>query len=112
MHIQTIEFAGADKEQVRSGDYCNLISVRERISLKDFYFLNPEINANCTNLLRGVSYCVAPVGDISTYPAYPRTSNFITLTPMSFSTSSFTPSSLIPIQLTALSTDLPRISGA
>lgn len=55
---------------VQNGDTCNLISVKKSISLSDLYFLNPEINANCTNLLRGLSYCVEPVGCISTYANY------------------------------------------
>lgn len=32
--------------------------------------MNPEINANCTNLIRGRSYCVEAVGSISTYANY------------------------------------------
>ena len=56
---------------VSVGDYCSYITVQQSISLKDFYFLNPEINStDCSNLLLGYSYCVAPVGDISTYPGY------------------------------------------
>ncbi|KAL4935764.1 hypothetical protein BDV06DRAFT_228521 [Aspergillus oleicola] len=39
-------------------------------SLTDFYSLNPEIDANCTNLWANQSYCVQPVGDISTYSRY------------------------------------------
>jgi hypothetical protein len=42
------------------------------ISLTDFYFLNPEIDSNCTNLLLGSAYCVAPVGDISLYANYTK----------------------------------------
>lgn len=56
---------------VSTGDYCSYMTIQEGISLPDFYFLNPEINStNCDNLLLGESYCVAPVGDISTYPGY------------------------------------------
>lgn len=43
------------------------------LPLKDFYFLNPELSTDCSNLLLGLSYCVAAVGDISTYPGYPAT---------------------------------------
>jgi hypothetical protein len=39
--------------EVSSGDYCNLLVLRFGISLPDFIFLNPTINANCTNLLLG-----------------------------------------------------------
>lgn len=56
---------------VSTGDYCSFITVQQGISLDDFYFLNPEINTpDCDNLLLGESYCVAPVGSISTYPGY------------------------------------------
>jgi hypothetical protein len=27
-----------------------MISIKNSISLSDFYFLNPEVNSNCTNL--------------------------------------------------------------
>ncbi|KAI4756385.1 hypothetical protein E4T52_11517 [Aureobasidium sp. EXF-3400] len=57
--------------KISNGDYCASVTVQEGISLKDFYFLNPEINSTtCSNLLLGYSYCVAPVGDISLYPGY------------------------------------------
>ena len=32
--------------------------------------LNPEIDANCTNLILGQAYCVQPVGSITTYANY------------------------------------------
>lgn len=51
-------------------DYCALVSSQNGIALSDFYFLNPEIDANCTNLELGKAYCVAPVGTISTYSGY------------------------------------------
>ncbi|CAH0045717.1 unnamed protein product [Clonostachys solani] len=55
---------------VVSGDYCAKIALDSSISLKDFYFLNPVLNEGCSNLEREVSYCVAAVGDITTYPGY------------------------------------------
>ncbi|KAF9631767.1 Peptidoglycan-binding lysin domain [Lasiodiplodia theobromae] len=55
---------------VATGDYCTLVSSQNGIVLSDFYFLNPEIDANCTNLELGKAYCVAPVGTISTYSGY------------------------------------------
>ena len=56
------------------------------LSLSDFYFLNPEISANCTNLEVGVAYCVEPVGDIQNYPGYTITSGApsITVPPVTF----------------------------
>ncbi|KAJ5936334.1 hypothetical protein N7454_005632 [Penicillium verhagenii] len=56
---------------VAAGDDCDLISLAFSISLADFLVLNPEVNANCTNLDAGESYCVAPVGDIDSYPNAP-----------------------------------------
>lgn len=53
-----------------SGDICGSISGQYGISLKDFYFLNPAVNNQCSNLQARTSYCVRPVGDINTYPGY------------------------------------------
>lgn len=53
--------------EVAKNDYCNLLVVKFGISLRDFRLLNSDINANCTNLYAGESYCVAAVGDIDTY---------------------------------------------
>jgi hypothetical protein len=49
--------------QAKLGDYCNMIVIKFGISLDDFVFLNPVINANCTNLFADESYCVEAVGD-------------------------------------------------
>ncbi|KAI0109000.1 hypothetical protein GGR51DRAFT_513994 [Nemania sp. FL0031] len=57
--------------QVQPDEYCNLIVLHFGISLKDFQFLNPDINENCTNLYAYESYCILPVGDINTYPGQP-----------------------------------------
>ncbi|GAW18021.1 hypothetical protein ANO14919_074900 [Xylariales sp. No.14919] len=76
---------------VRDGDYCWSVSIRQSITLRDFYFLNPSIDANCTNLLLGVAYCVRPVGDINSYSAYPySTSPLYTLTPFTYVTTTLT----------------------
>lgn len=56
--------------QVLEGDDCSSISVKYGISLADFYFLNPQVDSNCTNLWLNTSYCVAPVGNIATYSGY------------------------------------------
>jgi hypothetical protein len=50
----------------------------------DFNFLNPEIDANCTNLELGEAYCIAAVGDISTYSGYPVTTHLFTVATASF----------------------------
>ncbi|CAF9933065.1 MAG: hypothetical protein HETSPECPRED_008521 [Heterodermia speciosa] len=52
---------------VVTGDYCNMIVIKFKITMADFVFLNPSINANCTNLFADESYCVQAVGDIDTY---------------------------------------------
>ncbi|KAF4160012.1 hypothetical protein CNMCM6936_004141 [Aspergillus lentulus] len=65
---------------VVEGDTCASVSIANSISLTDFYFLNPEINANCTNLLLGEAYCVAPVGAITTYSGYTVTGGWATIT--------------------------------
>ncbi|KAH8680657.1 hypothetical protein BX600DRAFT_428641 [Xylariales sp. PMI_506] len=49
--------------EAQPGDYCNLIIVRDGISLADFLILDPEVNENCTNLYAEESNCVEPVGD-------------------------------------------------
>ncbi|KAI2720884.1 hypothetical protein CBS147332_4124 [Penicillium roqueforti] len=69
---------------VGEGDTCSLVTVANSISLVDFYFLNPEIDANCTNLELGEAYCIAAVGDISTYSGYPVTTPLFTVTTASF----------------------------
>ena len=48
---------------VVTGDYCNMIVIKFKITMADFVFLNPSINANCTNLYADESYCVQAVGD-------------------------------------------------
>ncbi|KAF7921202.1 uncharacterized protein EAE98_008628 [Botrytis deweyae] len=52
---------------IQAGDSCASVSIQQSISLIDFYFLNPNINSNCTNIIAGESYCVEAVGSISTY---------------------------------------------
>lgn len=67
--------------QVVSGDTCAVVSIANLISLDDFYFLNPEINKDCTNLDLGVAYCVQPVGTITTYSGYTYTSSALITVP-------------------------------
>jgi hypothetical protein len=55
---------------VQEEEYCQSISVKFSISVDDFYFLNPHLDKNCTNLWKDTSYCVKPVGNIVTYPGY------------------------------------------
>jgi hypothetical protein len=65
---------------VKVGDHCDSISIAYRITLEDFYFLNPQINDECSNLRLGASYCVKAVGDIATYNNYPITTTAIVFT--------------------------------
>lgn len=69
---------------VVEGDACNSVTIAQAISLADFYFLNPEIDANCSNLELGAAYCVRPVGSITSYPNYTISGVLpITVTPVS-----------------------------
>lgn len=56
--------------EVRGGDTCAIVTNNQGLSLVDFYFLNPEVNSTCGNLLLGYSYCVQAVGDINSHPGY------------------------------------------
>lgn len=82
----TLEQYSADTLQILPDDTCGLVSIANSISLSDFYFLNPSLDADCTNLLLGISYCVEPVGDIHTYPHYTMsdTNLPITIPPATF----------------------------
>ncbi|KAI1490116.1 hypothetical protein F5X96DRAFT_670015 [Biscogniauxia mediterranea] len=95
--------------QVQPDEYCNMIVLRFGILLGDFRLLNPDINDNCTNLFAHESYCVMPVGDISSYSS--RSSAIATPT----STVPFTSIlSLDPVTDTApivTSTSLPLATG-
>ncbi|KAL2802188.1 hypothetical protein BJX63DRAFT_438128 [Aspergillus granulosus] len=68
-------------------DCCQAIAMKNHIMLDDFYFLNPGIDKNCTNLWLNYNYCVSPVGNIETYPGYaivtggPTTSRFMPTLP-------------------------------
>ncbi len=55
--------------KVQPGEFCNLPVLRFAISLDDFYFLSPSLNANCTILLALESYCIKPVSDSMISPA-------------------------------------------
>ncbi|KAJ0424778.1 hypothetical protein BJY00DRAFT_308683 [Aspergillus carlsbadensis] len=95
---------------VVEGDECALISLRFSLSLDDFYFLNPEIDADCTNLWLGEAYCVAPVGLITTYSGYPVTTPFITITSATFPSVTVTVSTATPGHVSPTA-DLPIASG-
>ncbi|KAL4911937.1 hypothetical protein BDW62DRAFT_206942 [Aspergillus aurantiobrunneus] len=75
----------ANTSIVQEGDQCSLVSLANGLSLTDFYFLNPEIDDDCTNLLLAEAHCVAPVSDISTYSNYPVTTPLFTVPLATFS---------------------------
>ncbi|KAI0123660.1 muramidase [Xylariales sp. AK1849] len=68
---------------VDAGQDCGTIEFKYSVSLKDFLFLNPEVWDNCTNLWANTSYCVAPVGYISTYSGYSTPTATFSITPES-----------------------------
>lgn len=63
------------------GEDCAILGLQYSISFADLQFLNPMIWDNCTNLWLDTSYCVAPVGDITSYPGYPSSSPTFTISP-------------------------------
>ncbi|CAI7646710.1 unnamed protein product, partial [Penicillium palitans] len=93
----------AEWHEVLSGDDCSTISLKYAISLSDFYFLNPQIDSNCTNLWLDTSYCVEAVGNIATYTGYfTSTAAYISTKPAS---TTYTP---IPV---VTATPEPTASG-
>lgn len=97
--------------QIQEGDFCDKVSVYFGITVKILYFLNPEIDSQCSNLLLDVAYCVKPVGSIESYPGW-STSHFFTLTSTSYVTSTAATDVVVPGQPTPTPTpDLPRAPG-
>ncbi|KAJ8130005.1 hypothetical protein O1611_g3625 [Lasiodiplodia mahajangana] len=62
--------------QVQKDEECDDVAAKFQIDIKDFYFLNPQLNNSCTALWFGNSYCVQPVGNIATYTSYPIGTSF------------------------------------
>lgn len=87
---------------VQPGGYCAILSMRQGITLDDFLFLNPEIDANCTNLLLNVAYCVQASGDIETYSGYTTKSPPYSLTSMVYLTSAASQMSPWPVLTTSI----------
>lgn len=48
---------------VQSGDDCSLIALNNTIAISLFEEINPSVNANCSNLVPGLSYCVFPTAN-------------------------------------------------
>ncbi|KAF7343654.1 hypothetical protein MSAN_01986300 [Mycena sanguinolenta] len=80
-----------------AGDFCSTFALRYSVTLADLYTMNPEINANCTNLLAGYYYCVEP------YPPFTTvTTTAIATTGTNYSTISFFTYSLPPASTTSV----------
>lgn len=47
----------------QAGDYCQRIVANAGISMELFKAINPDINADCTNLISGLYYCTLPTAD-------------------------------------------------
>ncbi|TFK69174.1 hypothetical protein BDN72DRAFT_840792 [Pluteus cervinus] len=62
---------------VNSGDFCQLIALNFTIALNLFEAINPSINADCTNLIVGLSYCVFPTADWNSTDTNPTTSTTV-----------------------------------
>ncbi|KAK0669897.1 hypothetical protein QBC41DRAFT_302021 [Cercophora samala] len=88
---------------VQPDEYCQMISLKFSISVDDFYFLNPNLDKNCTNLWKDTAYCVKPVGNIVTYPGYKTTT-----APTSFTRPTPQPTtSAVPIPIPTLHPKAP-----
>ena len=96
---------------IQDGDYCQSVSIRQQIALRDFYFLNPSIDENCTSLWLDTAYCVQAVGDINTYTGYPYSATQVyTLTSATYATTTNTLSTVAPVVTPIV--QLPIASGS
>ncbi|PYH81930.1 hypothetical protein BO82DRAFT_414320 [Aspergillus uvarum CBS 121591] len=58
---------------IQNGDTCDTVTTTFGISSQDFYFLNPQLGGDCSDLWEGNSYCVEAIGNIQAYTGYPST---------------------------------------
>ncbi|RAH84622.1 hypothetical protein BO86DRAFT_441488 [Aspergillus japonicus CBS 114.51] len=63
---------------IQRRDTCDGIAGEFGISLRELYFLNPQLNGTCASLWVGNSYCVQAVGNIDTYSGYTTSSRVYT----------------------------------
>ncbi|KAF2154796.1 carbohydrate-binding module family 50 protein [Myriangium duriaei CBS 260.36] len=49
--------------KVNLGDDCHLIALNQTITVDLFQKINPDVNAQCSNLVEGLYYCVLPTAD-------------------------------------------------
>ncbi|KAJ5184409.1 hypothetical protein N7472_009249 [Penicillium cf. griseofulvum] len=90
--------------EVLSREDCSTISLKFAISLSDFYFLNPQVDSNYTNLWLNTSYCVEAVGNIATYTGYVTSTAAYTFTKPASATYTPTPAFTATLEPTASGT--------
>ncbi|KAL4971932.1 hypothetical protein BDW66DRAFT_163288 [Aspergillus desertorum] len=64
--------------EVKPGDYCDSIADRFSIDYQLFRDINPAIDAECTNLVPGLYYCVSPTRDWNQTTTTTTTSTYAT----------------------------------
>ncbi|KAI7205540.1 hypothetical protein KC316_g171 [Hortaea werneckii] len=97
---------------VQAGDTCGQVSVANSIALTDFYFLNPSLDVECTNLLLGSAYCVKAVGDIASYSGYtPSGGASITVPRATFSSVNTAIITATPVGYSFTQSLMPTASG-
>ncbi|KAJ7197999.1 hypothetical protein GGX14DRAFT_374627 [Mycena pura] len=88
-----------------AGDFCSTFALRYAVTLADLYLMNPEINANCTNLLAAFYYCVEPYPPFSTVTttasSVPTGTNYTTISTFSYSFPAYTATTSYEILTTA-----------
>ena len=69
MHtLKTLQLLGTTTHcgkyyEVVSGDDCHLITLSQAIDFSLFQNINPAVNADCSNLVPGLYYCVEATAD-------------------------------------------------
>ncbi|KAF8171586.1 hypothetical protein K438DRAFT_1729300 [Mycena galopus ATCC 62051] len=87
-----------------AGDFCSTFALRYSVTLADLYLMNPEINANCTNLLAAFYYCVEPYPPfttVTTTALSPTGTNYTTISTFSYSFPAYTATTSYEILTTA-----------
>ncbi|KAJ7779318.1 hypothetical protein DFH07DRAFT_910767 [Mycena maculata] len=87
-----------------AGDFCSTFALRYSVTLADLYTMNPEINANCTNLLAAYYYCVEPYPPfttVTTTAIAPTGTNYTTISTFSYSFPAYTSTASYEILTTA-----------
>ncbi|KDR74914.1 hypothetical protein GALMADRAFT_123583 [Galerina marginata CBS 339.88] len=82
---------------IQPNNFCQQVALNNSITLDDFITLNPEIDANCTNLWANYYYCVAP------YPPFNQVTSLPTITANSSAATMLT----LPLTTATATTPLP-----